>query len=177
MSKEFKKLRIAILTAVIVASTGLAIAIVQGDTNHNQSITPQIVLPSSAGTKLTGTPINEQAYPTPDTQPSSAGTTDTPITVQPGQDITSPTMPSGTSADQPAVVVDSPPPVTVTDYDMHFVDVSPANHPNTVAQQYCDYTYSDGTTMSQLKITITQQFKQPISSYNKSSPPTNYGEC
>jgi hypothetical protein len=60
---------------------------------------------------------------------------------------------------------------------MRFIDVSPADAPNTVAQEWCDYTYSDGSTNTVLNSTITQKFKQPISSYNNTNRPTLYGAC
>lgn len=63
--------------------------------------------------------------------------------------------------------------------DMRFVDISPADQPNTRAEQWCDYTFSDDTVDNIFKGTLTKEggFSQPISSYNSDNPPGFFIGC
>lgn len=83
-----------------------------------------------------------------------------------------------------------PPPKVRTSTNYRFVDVSAADAPNTVAAEYCDYTYSDGTSNSVRNGNIAHYgtgtpghlgapipFKQPIANYNTNNLPDPYSAC
>ena len=89
-----------------------------------------------------------------------------------GQDGTTPDNPATEPETQPEPEPEpEPEPVFVYSKVMRFVDVSPPDEPNTVAQQWCDRYYSDGSVISFVKATITGQFNQPIESYSSDNPP------
>ena len=175
-----------IITAVsIVLAVGGTVAAQAGvlpGVNQNQQAVPtgtqQQVEAGQArpDDKTPVTQVNEQ--PTADTQ-----ATDDNQTSGAGAAAAVPTP--ATTADDPAKIAEQTepapvqPPVVVRTgaYKMRFVDISPANKPNTKADQFCDYALSDGNTDSVWAGSVTYNFTQPIASYNENNLPGIYSAC
>lgn len=116
------------------------------------------------------------------TQPATDGTDSTPTDTT-GPAAAAPTDEGTPPADEPAPVdttgpAEAPaPPVVRTGYHMRFADISPADKPNTKAEQYCDYSMSDGSTQIVWVGSITHKFTQPIENYNEDNTPGIYTAC
>ena len=164
---------LAVLLGVIGTGAGAA-AVVQGIQEQNDQPTTSDTTPTDGSSDV---PQNDNS----DTPDTSSTTNDTPTTPQSDENGDLP--PAENHDDTPAPAEEpapTPPPApSIIRTGMRFIDVSPVDKPNTKAQEWCDYYYSDGTVDSQHIATLGQPsgFGQPIANYNENNTPSTYGTC
>lgn len=180
--RKIKSLAVHIAVAVTLSVTGVAVAAsfsgTPSTTEQTQGANTQ------PGGELPALPEGTNFGP-PEVVPTNEPEAEEPTEVVPGEG-------EQTATDEPASITPevptnepepqpepAPAPVYATSKTMRFVDVSSEAEPNSKAQQWCDYTYSNGTSGSKLKSTLYKQggFAQPISSYSSSNPPGVVSGC
>lgn len=170
---------IAVAVTLSVAGVAVAASIDKPAPAVNTPQATEQTQPTDTGTGAwvgpvpTNEPVQEQPTEVAP-EPVAETPTDEPASITPDVPTSEPEAPAHEPTPEP-----EPEPVYVTSQSMRFVDVSSQDEPNSKAQQWCDYTYSDGTTSTRKNSTIYKQggFSQPISSYSASNPPGVVSGC
>lgn len=175
--RKLKSLIVHLAIAVTLSITGVALA-------TSDDSTP-VAVPQSGANTQQGGPVTQPSDvinygpPAPANEPAE----EPPTEVAPDEPSETPTdEPVSTTPDEPTSEPEpepQPPAPTLVSKGIHFIDVSSVDEPNSKAQQWCDYTYSDGSTISYKISTLYKQggFSQPISNYSESNPPGVVSGC